>query len=434
MIIKKENRNAAIAAGHEITAATAVEVMKAGGNIFDAAIAAFMVAWVTEPCMASAGGGGFATVQTEHGQSTVLDFFCQTPSHKRRVEEVDFYPVEIDFGATKEIFHIGRGSVAVPGAVAGVFELHRHYGYMPMRTLVQPAIKAAKAGVRLNNFQHIDVVLLEPILGVSERGRTQFFDGQALKNVGDLIQMPLLADFLEFIAREGPNAFYKGEIAKKIVADQQANGGYLNMADFENYKVIRRKPLAFSYGDRQVLTNPSPSKGGNVLKAFLKEWEADSETVAWLKESHLQKLHRIFQKMTIKPKAPSPSSNEKRGSTTHLGIMDDRGNGISLTVSNGEGCGHFIEGTDIHLNNMLGEAALMPNGFHNWGANTRMFSMMSPTLVLNKNRALEMALGSGGAGRIPYAIGQVLINLLHFKQPLNEAVNSPRVSFTRRYF
>ena len=430
----KNTFNCAIAAGHEITAETAAEIIKAGGNIFDAAIAAIMTAWVAEPCMASAGGGGFATIQTADGQFKVFDFFCQTPSNKRPVEEVEFYPVEIDFGATKEIFHIGRGATAVPGAVAGVFELHRLYGYMPFKELVQPAIEAAKAGVRLNNFQHIDLELLEPILGVSETGRAQFFKNNELKNVGDLIQMPFLADFLDFIAREGASAFYQGEVARKIVEDQQDNGGYLKMADFEQYKVIQRQPLVFSFQDRQILTNPLPSKGGNILKDFLKEWESETASVAWLEGSHLQKLHSIFHKVQAKSIENGLPINEKRGSTTHLGIMDNQGNGISLTVSNGEGCGHFIENTDIQLNNMLGEAALMPNGFHNWQANTRMFSMMSPTLVSNKNNLLEMVLGSGGAGRIPYAIGQALINLIHFKQPLNEAVNAPRVHLQDDFF
>ena len=424
----------AIAAGHELTAATASEVIKAGGNIFDAAIAAFMTAWVAEPCMASAGGGGFAMIQTANGQSKILDFFCQTPAHKRPVKEVEFYPVEIDFGATTEIFHIGRGSAAVPGSVAGVFEMHRHYGYMPMKELVQPAIQAAKEGVPLNNFQHEDLTLLKPILDVSERGKAQFFKGNDLKEVGDLVPMPFLADFLDFMATESSNAFYQGEVAEKIIADQQNNGGYLRRADLENYQVLHRQPLSFTFQDRQILTNPLPSKGGQVLKTFLKEWATDTTPINRLTESHLNKLHQIFHKMVTASQKEPEQLNEKRGSTTHIGIMDNQGNGISLTVSNGEGCGYFIEGTDIHLNNMLGEAALMPEGFHNWQANTRMFSMMSPTLVLNQNKTLEMVLGSGGAGRIPYAIGQVLLNLIHFSQPLATAINNPRVHLQEGVF
>lgn len=424
----------AIAAGHELTADTAFEVLKAGGNIFDATIAAFITAWVAEPCMASAGGGGFATIQTANGQSKVLDFFCQTPAQKRPVKEVNFYPVEIDFGATTEIFHIGRGSAAVPGAVAGVFEMHRHYGYMPMKELVYPAIKAAKEGVRLNDFQHEDLTLLKPIIDVSERGKAQFFKADQLKDIGDVVKMPFLADFLEYLAIEGPNAFYQGEVAEKLIADQQNNGGYLSKSDLANYQVLHHQPLSFSFQDRQILTNPLPSKGGQVLKTFLEEWAADTTPVNRLSENHLNKLHQVFYKMVADAQKEKEALNEKRGSTTHIGIMDNQGNGISLTVSNGEGCGHFIEGTDIHLNNMLGEAALMPEGFHNWQANTRMFSMMSPTLVLDHDKTLEMVLGSGGAGRIPYAIGQVLLNLIHFNQPLATAINSPRVHLQEGVF
>ena len=440
--MKRAPFNYAIAAGHELTANTAVQIIKAGGNIFDAAIAAFMASWIAEPCMSSAGGGGFATVCQANGNSQVFDFFCQTPAFKRPVEEVEFFPVLLDFGSTKEAFHVGRGAVAVPGSVAGIFELHKKLGYMPIRELVLPAMEIARAGVKMSDFQHSNVVLLKPIFNISERSKEIFFIENQVKTTGSLVKMPLLADFLDLIAHEGPSVFYKGEIAKKIVADQKENGGYLTRKDLEEYAVIERSPLTFSLAQHKVLTNPQPSLGGHILMDFLKEGQWNTKKISWLSRSHLRELYRVFQKTTsgkadydhlVYP-GNKESGNNKRGSTTHISILDKQGNAISLTVSNGEGCGYYIENTDIHLNNMLGEAALMPDGFHNWRPYTRLYSMMSPSLVLNQEEKPEMVIGTGGAGRIPYAIAQVLLNRFYFDRSLSEAVNAPRTHLQEGIF
>ena len=124
-----------ISAGHHITAKAAAEILKDGGNAVDAAIAAFFASFVAEPCMSSAGGGAFANVLFE-GKVRLYDFFCQTPRQKRPVSAINFFPVTVDFGDTTEDFHVGHGSVAVPGAIAGMFALHRDFGSIPMQTLV----------------------------------------------------------------------------------------------------------------------------------------------------------------------------------------------------------------------------------------------------------------------------------------------------------
>ena len=142
-IVSKKTTQMKLSAGHEKTAAAAAEVLKIGGNAVDAAIAAFFTSFIAEPCMSSAGGGAFANVFFE-GKPRLYDFFCQTPRNKRPVSAVNFFPITVDFGDTTEEFHVGHGSVAVPGSIAGAFRLHRDFGSIPMRELVQPAMAFAK--------------------------------------------------------------------------------------------------------------------------------------------------------------------------------------------------------------------------------------------------------------------------------------------------
>ena len=142
----------AIAAGHEETLASAKIILQEGGNAFDAAIAAYLSMFITEPCMASAGAGGFAMCYTPASGVEMLDFFTQTPLAKPELEKRDFYPIEVNFGNEVETFHVGLASAATPGAIGGIYELHKRFGSMPMSELIQPAMKLAKEGVVLNTF------------------------------------------------------------------------------------------------------------------------------------------------------------------------------------------------------------------------------------------------------------------------------------------
>jgi len=425
----------AIAAGHDATADTAQEILRNGGNAFDAAIAAFMTAFVAEPCMTSGGGGAFANVRKADGTCQLFDFFCQTPRYKRPVDELEFLPIEVDFGTTTELFHIGQGAVGVPGSIAGIFAMHKHLGSMPMKDLVQIPIQYAKEGVAVNAFQFQDMVLLKEILQFTDHGKHLFYKNDQLAQIGDQIKMPGLADFLDHIAREGSDLFYKGEIAQKIVAEQAA-GGHLTMEDFEKYEVYIREPLKLKYRDKTILTNPLPSIGGSLVAHYLKYLESSNLAEFPMSKDFVNNLYHIFSKSEAINRRPSAlaqslsylfDANKKHGSTSHFNIVDKWGNAISLTMTIGEGCGSFIEGTDIQLNNMLGEAALLPDGFHSWDTNVRLSSMMSPTITLDEKEQLEVVMGTGGAGRIPSAIAQVLHYLFDYKISIDEAVNHPRV-------
>jgi gamma-glutamyltranspeptidase/glutathione hydrolase len=246
--------------------------------------------------------------------------------------------------------------------------------------------------------------------------------------------MPAFADFLDYMSREGKDAFYRGEVAGKIIHGQ-VESGFLTRQDLEEYRVLIRKPLTFDYHGKIVHTNPLPSIGGTLMAHYLKHLSMETLSEQAGDQTFVQNLFRALarcESLDRRPEALGLSlsyllSNKKHGSTTHFNVVDKWGNAIALTATNGEGCGSFVEGTDIQLNNMLGEAALLPDGFHTWTPDVRLSSMMSPTIVTDLSGALEVVTGTGGASRIPSAITQTLHYLLDYHYSVEQAVNAPRV-------
>ena len=142
-----------IAAGHELTAQSGAEILRAGGNAFDAALAALATACVVEPVLASLGGGGFLLAQPSREAVRLYDFFVQTPRRRRAASELDFRPIIADFGTAEQEFHIGQGAVATPGLVRGLFAAHRDLGTLPMRDILHQAVRHANEGIRVNALQ-----------------------------------------------------------------------------------------------------------------------------------------------------------------------------------------------------------------------------------------------------------------------------------------
>ncbi len=157
MVIKRPR--GAVAAGRPLTAQAAEEILLAGGNAYDAIIAAFFAACVAEPVLVSLGGGGFLLAQAADRQPIIFDFFVQTSLQKRLDTELDFKPIMADFGTVQQEFHIGLGSIATPGSVKGMLEIHHQLASLPMYVLMQPAIEFARSGVRLNACRPISLIL-----------------------------------------------------------------------------------------------------------------------------------------------------------------------------------------------------------------------------------------------------------------------------------
>lgn len=448
-------------AGHQKTAQAATQILEAGGNAFDAAVGAGFAACVAEAVLASLGGGGFLLAHSNKasaGQQNILyDFFVQTPQSSPAGKKLDFYPIQADFGPTTQEFHIGLGSMATPGVVAGFFKVHEDLGSIPIKEVLQPAINLAREGVKVNPFQEYLFGVVAPIYEATHEATRVFGSpNQAGKRVGagEVLRYPSLALTLEALSAEGPRIFYEGEIAGRLI--KLCNeGGLIIEKDLQDYTAIKRKPLKWHYRGHRMLSNPPPSSGGILISFALELLEARSldpksfsetetlraliEAMALTNQARLEALaqdphweeacqtlqqkafvEKYRQELLGKIKAP-------RG-TTHLNVMDRQGNAASLSLSNGEGCGHVLPGTDIMLNNMLGEEDINPQGFHHYPAGTRMVSMMSPSLSFARDGKV-LALGSGGSNRIRSAILQVLKNCVDHGMSLSEAVRAPRLHF-----
>jgi gamma-glutamyltranspeptidase/glutathione hydrolase len=444
------------ASGSREVSQTAVDILEAGGNAFDAALAALCTATIAEPLLVSLGGGGFLVAMPASGEPVVYDFFCQTPAKRRPVEEIEFYPIMADFGSAVQEFHIGLGSMAVPGVVGGIFEIHRDLGRMPIGEIMAPAIDLARSGVEVNAFFHYIIRILRPILESSRASFCMYESpGQPGKLIreGERLVNPDAAITLEMLARAGPDIFYRGDWAEQLARNCTENGGQLTPADLAAYRVERRAPVRFNYRDAECFINPPPSPGGCLL-AFalnlLADWlpagtkfGSQEHVVNLLRSMRAASLARneyrleldlddtkmahLLDSETIRlwKQSVQLHSMFSRG-TTHISVADAEGNLASLTASNGEGCSYVLPGTGVMMNNMLGEEDLNPGGFHRWKEGCRLSSMMSPA-VAERADGTRLALGSGGSNRIRSAISQVLVNHLDFQMSLADAVAAPRI-------
>jgi gamma-glutamyltranspeptidase/glutathione hydrolase len=423
----------AISAGHEKTLEVAKEILLAGGNAFDASIAASFAMFITEPCMASAGAGGFALCLKNGCTPVMLDFFTQTPRNKPELENRDFYPINVNFGIEIETFHVGLASSAVPGTIAGLYEMHRQFGSMPMSELLAPTMDLAKSGVILNTFQSIDLELLEVIFRVDPSVKDVFFNGDERKKEGDLLHFPHFGSFLEFLKDEGENGFYKGEIGRKVSSDSKERGGYLRREDFENYRAVWRKPLNIPWCNKELYLPNGPSLGGAIMAlifGYLDIYDGDwIKTITQVK-SRYQHPRDISKRLkTLHPELDFHLEGHEVSTkgTSHFNVLDKWGNAVSFTTSMGEGSGYFIPETNMQMNNMMGESFLLPDGFHSWQENVRLNSMMTPTMVLDGDGKFCYSGGSGGAGRIPFMISQVIKALFDQDMNLEDATKKSRV-------
>jgi len=439
---------ARVASGHTETTAAAAAILRDGGNAVDALIAAAWTACVAEPVLCSPGGGGHALIRGFGRGPVIADCFTQTP-RRRRTEGLEFYPIQGNFGSDVQEFHIGLGSSAVPGLVAGLFELHARYGSRPMPVLAAPAVSRARSGVALNPVQASALAILEPIVRASD-GSARVFgmeDAAApLPGVGDIQRNPGLGDFIERISTEGAAGFYHGDTAMAIAALSLDHGGHLTAEDLAGYRVRWRRPICWRLGrSARVWSNPPPAFGGLMAALMTQALEqALPPGAAFGSASHLDALARamrLSEERRAELERPACLRSSRvlmqayrhlgqthalvRRGTTHISVRDAAGNLAGMTLSNGEGCGRAVPGCGFMLNNMLGEEDLNRLGFGNWPRNRRLSSMIAPTLV--EHAGERILLGSGGSNRIRTALAQVLCNVMNFGMTLTEAVEAPRI-------
>ena len=422
-----------VAAGHQKTAEVGAEVLRAGGNAVDAAIAAVLASWVCEPLLTGPGAGGYMLVAGAGEEPTLLDFFVAAPGHGADVDHAPLEAVEVSFGDASQTFYCGAASCGVPGSPAGIAAAGERWGTLPLSELAAPAAQLAREGVPLNEPQAYVFEILEAILRSTPGVAAEFTAGGRPLTLGEAFVSPQLAETIERLGADGAAPFYSGDIAEAIVAEVQQLGGLLEIADLAAYQVIAREPVAAEYRGRQILTNPPPSAGGLLLVlAFSRLQQLCPEgipTNAQLLEviDEVQALRTPqFTADLIEPDFLRRFLAANLGSTTHISVIDDDGRACSVTCSNGEGSAVVVPGTGIHLNNMMGEEDLNPLGFFRAAPGQRMPSMMAPTVVLAADATAELAIGSAGSNRIRSAILQVIVNLIDHGGEVQTAVNSPR--------
>ncbi|MBJ7899616.1 MAG: gamma-glutamyltransferase [Cyanobacteria bacterium RI_101] len=438
-----------IAAGHPQTASAGRLILEAGGNAFDAAIAAVLAACVVESSLTSLGGAGFLLAHSAGGDNLLFDFFCQTPQRKKPLAELEFYPVDLDFGGARQVFHIGRGSIGVPGVPAGLFAVHQRLGSLPFSLLAEPALVLARDGFQVNDFIAYTYRLLAPMLTQGAENQGVYAPKGRLLTEGETGQNRRLAHSLEYLVKTGADGFYRGELARHLIESLEGRG-YLALEDLAQYRVEVRAPLKGRYRGYDLLTNPAPSSGGALMvfalqllnRLNLSAYPLGGADYAFLMAEIMALTNQARQnhydgalydpqgaENLLRPERVDLYHGElasKLGSTTHISVLDAWGNCASVTASNGEGSGHTAPGTGIMLNNMLGEADLNPQGFHHWPPNRRLSSMMAPTVIL-KNGRPQLVLGSGGSNRIRTAILQVICHCLDYGLSLPEAIARPRL-------
>jgi len=462
--------NAMVVSAKEEASKIGLDIMKLGGNAFDAMVATDLALLVSYPVAGNIGGGGFMVFRMADGTTGALDYREMAPISATKNMYLDQ-----EGKVVSDKSKTGALAIGVPGTIAGLFEIHNKFGTISIEKLIQPAINLANNGVvitlaqakRLNQHK------------VSFRNVNQrriLYDKQW--RAGDTIKNPLLAKTLERIKTEGRDGFYKGKTADFIVNKVQNLGGIITTEDLENYNVKWRDPIIFNYNDHKIISMPPPSSGGICLAQILKTIEpfnisqykhnsskyiqliVEAERRSYADRAYflgdpdfvdiptdsLTSNKYLSQRMkSFNWNKATKSSELSRGSflgyesdeTTHYSIVDHKGNSVSVTTTlNGAyGSKVFVDKGGFFLNNEMDDFSTKPGTPNMFGligaeansivAKKRMLSSMSPTII-ETNAKLKMVLGTPGGSTIITTVLQNIINVLDYKMTMQESVSKPR--------
>ncbi len=418
-----------VAAGHPLTAQAGADVLRAGGNAVDAALAALLTSFMTEPLLTGLGAGGYMLVAPPGDAPVLLDFMVSAPGAGERAP---LDAVVIDFGDAVQVFHIGASSCGVYGVPAGVAEAAARFGSVPLAEIAAPAAALACTGVEVNHQQGYLWELLAPIVLAGEESRARYCVRGEVPREGQWVRDPELGDAIERLGAEGAAPFYTGDIGSAVADWVCERGGTLTRADLGRYATVPREPVSVGYHGREVVTNPPPSAGGILIAYALTLLErgptpGPAELVAAMEAVQRERTPEFLEGLAA-PGFVEAFIASRLGSTTHVSVLDADGWACSVTTTNGEGSGLVVPGTGIHVNNMMGEQDLSPLGWFTHPPGRRLPSMMAPTIVLSGGRP-ELVVGSAGSNRIRSAIVQVIVNALDRGMKAQPAVDAPRLHF-----
>ncbi len=453
---------AMVASAHPVASEVGIEILKRGGNAVDAAVAVAFALSMAEPNASGIGGGGFMIVRmADSGEAVMIDYRECAPA---KATPEYYYASGVDFGAwTSE----GPNAVGVPGLVSGAALALDKFGTMTLGEVLQPAIRLAREGVEVSaKLNGMIIDNLEKIQKFPAAGAIYLPDGLPLEP-GSLLKNEDLASTFETIAAGGPSAFYEGEVAAAIASELQRLGGVFEIDDLIGYRAKLRRPVRGTYRDYEIISASPPTGGGTHLIELLNIMEGFD--VRGLGPASVRTLHTLGEamKMVFADKAANSADpdffrvpvetltgkdhaqelagriDESRArfdykpqalvvpegeSTSHLSVVDERGNVVALTqsVNSFFASGVVVPGTGILLNNHLADFDSRPGGPNAIGPGKRPTSSMAPTIVLRNGKPV-LTLGSPGATRIVSALAQIIMNVVDFGMAMDDAIEAPRI-------
>jgi len=461
---------AMVVSAREEASKIGVEIMKQGGNAFDAMIATELALAVAYPYAGNIGGGGFMVFRKFSGETGSLDYREKAPLAATSSMFLDEKGNVINGMSTESAKSIG-----VPGTIAGVFAVHEKFGTLPIETILKPVIELAKKGVFVTKKQEERLAKYREAI-IKANGNESLFSKSYKEN--DTIRYFALANTLEQIAKKGRDEFYKGETAKKLVMYIQTKGGIITLEDLEKYEAVWRDPISIDYKNYKVTSMAPPSSGGITLGQILKMIEPyDVHTMQHNSEKYIQLLveaerrayadrnhylgdpdfvkipsKELLDEVYLKSRMSNFSFDEATKSsdiskgnvqfsesmeTTHYSIVDQFGNAVSVTttINDAYGSKYFCDELGFFLNNEMDDFSSKPGTPNMFGltgseANSiapqkRMLSSMTPTII-EKDGKLFMILGTPGGSTIITSVLQTFLNVAEFEMSMQEAVNAPR--------
>ena len=461
---------AMVASAHPLATAAGVEILKAGGNAIDAAVAVGFALAVVLPDAGNIGGGGFILYRDADGRVRALDYRETAPAAASRDMYVDSAGNVSDRSVT------GHQAAGVPGSVAGLHEAWEEHGSLEWPALLAPAIRLAQDGHRIDAARNDDIEDDARRLGRFPASRRQFLVNGKAPATGTTWKQPDLARTLQLISDSGPAVFYRGQIADSIVAEMQRGDGLITRDDLRRYRARWRSPIRLAYRGRTIYSMPPASSGGvtmglilnmmegydtlssfgtsayvhvlaeSMRRAFMdrNRWLGDPDYVAMpierlLSKSYAAGLRAGIDRKRATPTPPSGFSSVEGTHTTHYSVIDEHGNAASVTttLNGGFGSAVTVSGAGFLLNNEMDDFASAPGKPNMYGlvqgeANAiepgkRMLSAMTPSIVLDTAGRLELVVGTPGGPTIITTVTQVILNVIDQRMSLPEAVAAPRV-------
>jgi len=462
--------NAMVESARKEASEVGVQILKKGGNVFDAMIATEMALAVAFPYAGNLGGGGFMVYRTEFGEIGALDFREKAP-----IEAYSTMFLNEDGNYISDKSKLGGLAVGVPGTIAGIFSVHEKFGTLPIEEVLSPVIDLAERGFVITKQQADRFEKHKEVIFETNESHSIFTEQY---NVGDTLKNLALGSTLKRIAEYGRQEFYQGETGEKLVNYIQSRGGIITMDDLNAYETEWREPIVFEYKDLKIISMSPPSSGGiclaqilksiepypineyghNSLKAIQLITEAERRSYAdrsfylgdpdfvevpvdtLISDTYIQSRMEDF---TFDNATPSQSLSYgtipgyESEETTHYSIVDQFGNAIAVTTTLNAAYGSKLYAKELgfFLNNEMDDFSAKPGEPNMFGliggeANSivpqkRMLSSMTPTII-EKDGELWMSLGTPGGSKIITSVMQTILNVYEFDMNMQEAVNAPR--------